>query len=598
MESKESITELDGLTFYYSFLSGSKKIMEHQRDLNKINVFPVADADTGTNMATTIRFIIDNTAPKESFKETVDSIAEAALDGARGNSGVILAQFFYGLSRSIGQDAKVLMHNFSAAVQQAVDYTYKAISKPVEGTILTVIRRWGAYISENVHKTLDYVKMFRDSYKVAHHTMENERMEILKNTNNVDAGAKGFVLFLEGINEFLRDRNIDSLQHLTQDIVLIEAEDETIPLEMGKFRFCTEAQLSGVNLDKDKIRARIEKWGDSLVVAGSEKKVRLHIHTDNPAEFFQDLYGYGDIVYQKADDMRRQFESAHHRKANIALVTDSACDLPQQLLDHYQIHMLPINIHFGKNHFLDKITITPNHFYDLVETSPDYPTTSQTNESLFLSTYSFLSSHYDSVIALNMSALLSGTYRNSASAAERIAAEHGKPITTLDSKTLSGSLGLIVLRTAQAIEAGMPHEEITKHVEEWIASSKLFVAVKTLKYMVRGGRVSAMKGAIANLLHIKPIITITEEGKTHNVSQAFSQKGLLKQIDKTVRKYVETHKVWNYCIVHAHNMPEALNYAADMEKIIGKPPAYIQDISPVIGVHAGWGTVAIGLLPE
>jgi len=440
--------------------------------------------------------------------------------------------------------------------------------------------------------------MFHDSYKVAHHSMENERMDILKNTNNVDAGAKGFVLFLEGINEFMRDRNIESLQHLTQDIVLIEAEDETIPLEMGKYRFCTEAQLSGTALDKDKIRARIEKWGDSLVVAGSEKKVRLHIHTDNPAEFFQDLYGYGDIVYQKADDMRRQFESAHHRKAKIAIVTDSACDLPQQLLDHYQIHMLPINIHFGKNHFLDKITITPHHFYDLVETSPVYPTTSQTNESLFLSQYSFLSSHYDSVIALNMSANLSGTYKNSASAAQRIASEHGKPISVMDSKTLSGSLGLIVLRTAQAIEAGKSHEEVTGLIQEWIAKSKLFVAVKTLKYMVRGGRVSAMKGAIANLLHIKPIITITEEGKTHNFSSAFSQKGLLKKIDKTVEEFVAANKIWNYCIVHAHNMPEALNYAADMEKIIGKPPAYIQDISPVIGVHAGWGTVGIGLLPE
>ncbi|OHD55606.1 MAG: hypothetical protein A2Y33_13300 [Spirochaetes bacterium GWF1_51_8] len=597
MNHHETITEMDGKTFYYSFLSGSKKLMEHQSDINKINIFPVPDADTGTNMASTMRFIIDNTQAHDSFKVTVDSIAEAALDGARGNSGVIFAQFFYGLSQSIGHDAKIVMSNFAAALRKAVDYTYEAISKPAEGTILTVIKRWVNYISENVHKTLDYVKMFRDSYAVAHHTMENERMDAMRKANVVDAGAKGFVLFLEGMKEFLHKRDTQALEHLNQDIVLLEQKEET-PLEMGEFRYCTEAQLQGEALDKNKIRARIEKWGDSLVVAGSEKKVRIHIHTDNPAEFFQDLYGYGDIVFQKADDMRRQFESAHHRKAKIALVTDSACDLPQQLLDHYQVHMLPINIHFGKNHFLDKITITPNHFYDLVEESPVYPSTSQTNESLFLSAYSFLSSHYDSVISLHMSGNLSGTYHNSAKAAERIIGEHGKTISAIDSKTLSGSLGLIVLRAAQAIEAGMSHEELTRLIPEWIAKSELYVAVKTLKYMVRGGRVSAMKGAIANLLHIKPIITIDKDGKTENVSKAFSQKGLLRKIDKMVREYVKTHKIWTYSIVHAHNMPEALNYAADMERIIGKPPAYIQDISPVIGVHAGWGTVAVSLMAE
>ena len=142
----------------------------------------------------------------------------------------------------------------------------------------------------------------------------------------------------------------------------------------------------------------LEKFGNSIVIAGSDRMRRLHVHTDTPAELFNDLRKTGTLAFQKADDMVRQSDVVYNRKWKIALVTDSTCDLDKDLIDKYQINMLPININFGENHYLDKITIQPEQFYTLLKENKDYPKSSQVNEKAFTNLYSHLASHYDSVI--------------------------------------------------------------------------------------------------------------------------------------------------------------------------------------------------------
>ena len=131
--------------------------------------------------------------------------------------------------------------------------------------------------------------------------------------------------------------------------------------------------------------------------------------------------------------MIRQSEAVYRKKWNIALVTDSTCDLSKELIDFYQINMLPININFGENHYLDKVTIQPEQFYKLLDESPDYPKSSQVNEATFVSTYSHLASHYDSIIAIHLSDKLSGTYNSSLNAARSVSRSFNKPIAVINS---------------------------------------------------------------------------------------------------------------------------------------------------------------------
>jgi fatty acid kinase/fatty acid kinase fatty acid binding subunit len=412
----DQLFEIDGRKLYYGFLAGTFNVIRNQQDINKINVFPVPDGDTGTNMAATMRHIIDQVKPHPSFKKTADSIAVAALDGARGNSGIIFAQFLHGFNEKV-QELKgqtINVKKFAATLKNALSHAYKAIDTPVEGTIITVLREWADYI-DSIKETLDdFFKLFPASLEVAQKALKKtpQQLSILKRFKVVDAGGQGFVYFLEGITEFFKEPNLKKYLIFKSAPITEEHKVEVVAPEHLSYRFCTEALLQQVEqkpLEKETIRDAIKDLGDSLVIAGGVKKRRVHIHTDQPTSFFYALKDFGSLTFQKVDDMVKQYDVVHRRKWNIALVTDSSCDLPKDILDRFQIHQVPINLHFGSNNYLDKVTITPKHFYSLLDQSPQFPTSSQPNITTFRNLYSHLSAHYDSVIALHLSHQMSGT---------------------------------------------------------------------------------------------------------------------------------------------------------------------------------------------
>ena len=398
------VLQIDGRFLYYAFVSGGIRILQNQAEINRINVFPVQDKDTGTNLASTIRAVIDNIKPHRSYKTTVENIADAALIGARGNSGVIFAQFLYGLSKETNDKRIISFHEFVDSVKRSIPYIYEAIANPVEGTMLTVIKDWSNFLDSKKEQVSDFTKLIFDSLDELQRSLieTTSKLKVLNQFHFVDAGAKGFVLFMEGVIDFIKNRNIRNLMvHTQEPISLIHSEDMLD--EEIEHRFCTEAILKNIHISKSELKEMLAQTGDSVVVAGSEDTCRIHVHTNEPAQLFHQLKDTGTITFQKVDDMVRQHEVVNKRKWNIALVTDSTCDLSQELLDHYQIHMVPINLNFGDNHYLDKVTIHPEHFYELLETETAFPTTSQINERSFTNLYSHLASHYDAIIAIHLS---------------------------------------------------------------------------------------------------------------------------------------------------------------------------------------------------
>lgn len=591
------VQEINGKFLYYAFVAGGNQILQNQYEINEINVFPVRDKDTGTNLASTIRSVIDNIKPHKSYKTTVNKIAEAALMGARGNSGVIFAQFLYGLSKETQDKHVISLNEFAESVKRSIPYIYEAISNPVEGTILTVIKDWSEFIYKKKTLSHDFKKVLIDSLETAEKSLKEttSKLKVLNKYGVVDAGAKGFVLFIQGIIDFVKNRNIRDLANTTyQNISLIHTED--VLEEDIQHRYCTEAILKGLNIKKPELQKILGEAGDSVVVAGSEDICRIHVHTNKPAELFHELKNYSTITFQKVDDMVRQNEVVVNRKWNIAIVTDSTCDLPQDLLDYYQINMLPLNLNFGNNHYLDKITVQPEQFYDLLESEEEFPKTSQINEHAFTNVYSQLASHYDYIISLHLTGKFSGTYESSSKAAERIKKEFNTEIFSFDSRNLSGALGLLVLKTAQSIENGDSFESIKNKLPEWRENAKIFVSVRDLTYMIKGGRVSKPKGMIAKTLGLNPVISMDEEGNSLLFGKTFSQDASLKKIFKHISKISKGKKLWNYVVLHAHNENGANTTSQQMQEITGKKPLSIINISPVIGMHAGIGANAVALL--
>lgn len=588
---------IDGRALYYGFLAGANKIFQNQHLLNKINVFPVADADTGTNFASTMRSIIDMVEPNRDVKITADSLANAALIGARGNSGIIFAQFLYGFSTEIHPAEPLTVSNFAIALKESVKYAYQAITNPVEGTILTVIREWADFIYQVKDSINDFSLLLENSIDKAKHALEETKLKlkVLSMANVVDAGAKAFVLFLEGIIDLLK-QGIKIL-HTSYQANRVE-ELTAIVHDQITFRYCTEALISGSGIDHQKIRTQLLRMGDSLVVAGSPVKTRIHIHTDNPSEVYDRLIPHGKIVYQKVDDMVFQNTIASGVRPKIAILTDSTCDIPRSMLDEYQIHVIPLNVHFGDNYFLDGLSLSGKHFKKLFFSSKIYPSTSQPAIKDLMNRYSYLFTQYDSVISLHISSAMSGTWSNSRQAAYKIANENGKIATVIDSTKLSGSLGLLTLRAAQMALEDASHQEIVDAINQWKEKTYMFVSCTTTKYMVKSGRLSPTKGFVANALNIKPVIIVNHQGQTQEKGKSVSESGAIKKVIASIKHIIGTGEVWNYAITHFNNLKTAQRYSNELEKLTGKPPLFISEASPVLCINVGPGTVSVNILMQ
>lgn len=515
---------------YKSFMIGAKNVIQEKNGLNAINVFPVPDGDTGSNLASMMTTIIEKARLGVNTEETMQSIADAAIVGARGNSGIIFAQYIYGFSLGVKAD-NMTTDDFIQMVENASNHAYRAISKPVEGTMITLMRQFAKTLSTLKNASKNFIELLSKAYESLKEDLSKtpDLLPVLKENKVVDAGAKGFVHFVEGFLKAFKGEDVD-LSHITQDHV---EEMHVEHLEESEFRYCTEALVRGSNFNLEQIKKDLIIFGNSLVVAGTQKTVRIHIHTDTPEHIFSYFDdGNSQIVEQKVDDMKRQYETANHRKYPIALVTDSIADLPSELIESYQIHMVPISLMINEQNYFDKLTIRNERFYQIMDQKGVYPTSSQPNIKTLENLFSFLSTYHKEIIVLTVSQKMSGTYSVFVEAAKKFPDTR---IQVINSKQNSGAEGLLVLKAAELIDQGKSFDEVVEGVEKTIPQSRILVSVKTLKYMIRSGRLKKAKKVVAQALNLKPIISIDEHGEGIIFDKGFN----IRTVDKKILAHMK-----------------------------------------------------------
>lgn len=593
-------TTLDGHQLFEALLAGLHMVQRKQDYLNKINVYPVPDGDTGTNITATLSYALETAEVTDSAGETMSSIADAALVGARGNSGIIFAQFLSGLSEAMRDAQNVAKEHFVHAAENARLRAYEAVTRPKEGTMLTVMRAWAEALHHEADSAQSIAELLRKAGPALADSLEKTRdmLPQLKAAGVVDAGASGFVEFIAGAERFINGKVKAPFLARRMGSHKLSLGDKIELHESGevRFRYCTEALIAGQAIDREVLRSSLEPFGDSLIIAGTGEQVRIHIHSDQPAQVFASLTSTGRVVQQKVDDMLLQYEVAHRRKYPIAIVTDSTCDLPRELIDQYQIQIVPLHIIAGENEYLDKLTIDSEEFFDLADRSPQFPTSSQPSIGLFTRIFSYLSTYYDSIIAIHVGGGISGTVSTGAQAAKSL--DGAKQISVIDSRHISGSLGLIVLRAAEAVAAGKSHDEVVSEVESYIRKAQLLVSVHTLEYFVKGGRIKPMAGALGKLLNLKPIISVDAEGNPIRFGKAFSERRNVAKIVRMVARRHAESPLRCYAVVHGHDLEAGKYLAAKLEKELGFPPLFIEEIAPVLALHAGRGTTAVVSMQE
>jgi DAK2 domain fusion protein YloV len=280
-------------------------LKKYRRHLNAINVFPVADGDTGANMYLTVEAIIEELENNEfsTVEETAQLIARGSFMGATGNSGVILSQFFGGFSNSINNNDNVGAAEFSQAFVDGAAKAYEAVLNPQEGTILTVIRESADAASKAAQNGADFLEMLDISYDAAKKTLQNtpELLPVLKKAGVVDAGGQGFVYIMEGWLKTFKNEEID-VQEEQKEIEAIARDTE----EDDEYQFCTEFIIETDGLSAEKARTILSEYGGSLVVAKNNTMIRVHIHTNDPKTVIRTCKQYGGISRLKIDDMSKQ----------------------------------------------------------------------------------------------------------------------------------------------------------------------------------------------------------------------------------------------------------------------------------------------------
>jgi DegV family protein with EDD domain len=527
------------------------------------------------------------------MKHASGAVAESALLGARGNSGIILAQYLYGLSQEIGEEIRISTEQFGRAVKNAIHYAYEALSQPREGTILTVIKDWAENVFEHRTRFDDFHELLNHSLNAAKESLKRtkQKLQVLRESNVVDSGAQGFVYFIEGILNFIREGRVKNLKIL-EDPEILEVAHTELQLEDLKHRYCTECLIEGKAINIPTLKQAIDHLGDSVVLAGSNQKARLHIHTNQPAEVFSIARKSGDLLQQKAEDMYRQFKVTHSEHPPIALVTDSACDLPEEFIEAHNIHIVPVRVSFGPSTYIDKITITPEYFYQMLQTEPVHPQTSQPPPADFRNLYNFLLTHYESIISIHLPEINSGTYQNALNAANNFP---DRKISVIDGLSLSVGQGFTVRKAAELIAAGKSHEEVVVAVEQFKKQTQVFVSISNLKYLMRSGRVSKAKGIAAKILHIKPILNLDEYGKPQHCGKAFSKTGVTKKLIKQLQAFCKTKKGLQFAIAHAAAPETAQYYARRLQELFNLKKVEILPAAPVLGAHAGIGAAAIAI---
>jgi len=309
------IESLSGQDFREMFAFATTWLEKSASDIDALNVFPVPDGDTGTNMLLTMRSCIEEAyrAPDQSASAVAEAMARGALMGARGNSGVILSQIWRGLAQSLAEKELVTGEDLAEALHQASIVAYKGLSNPVEGTILTVIKEV-ASAAQATSQSGDLLSVLEAALTAASESVANtpSLLPVLREAGVVDAGGQGLYTILEGVTHYLKGE-AEQMQFRKPWIIasstpLVGRTSRMLAADEEPYGYCTEFLLKGHGLNPDKLRAKLEKKGQSLIVVGDESTVRVHIHTLDPGSVIHYVTSLGTLHQISARNMDEQHQ--------------------------------------------------------------------------------------------------------------------------------------------------------------------------------------------------------------------------------------------------------------------------------------------------
>lgn len=593
------IEYVNGRRYARAVAAGADWVLHTREKLNRLNVFPVPDGDTGTNLALSLSATaaaVRDTDERD-FGVVARTVAEASILGAKGNSGLIFAHWFLGMAQSVGDRAKVLSQELADAFADAAREVYEAVDKPVEGTILTVMRAAGEAAQESARAGRNVEGVLDDVIDAAESSLAEtpELLKPLKDAGVVDAGAQGYVNFMKGVRRALRgepppDLSIEDLEG--QSFEHPEGAEDDL-----SERYCTELICRGEGFDAKKLKKLFAEDGSYLLVAATTRVFKLHVHTNHPDRVFAKAEKLGTLAERKVDDMLKQREERSLSQAPVlghnaqpgtpAVVVDSTADLPESVRREHGIEMVPLQVLFGSRVFRDQVDLTTDEFYAKIGRG-ETATTSQPPPRAFVEAFDRIRNDRE-VIVVSLAESLSGTIKSARSATGL--SSHPR-IEVFDSRSASMGTGLMALGAARLAARGMPTEEVLTWLDRWARGTRIGFTCATLEHLKRGGRITAAQALIGGLLGFKPVL-LWDGSEVVNAGKVRTEAGAQKKVREVVTQGIAPGSRIRLGLIAAGEAP-AMEGAADairaqfdvVEEARGA-------FTGVIGAHTGPGTWGI-----
>jgi DegV family protein with EDD domain len=599
------VRRVDGPWLARLISGGAHWVCAHREELNRINVFPVVDGDTGTNMAATLRAVARSIAgvKEASLGEVSRAAAEGCLMGARGNSGMILCHIFSALSAGIGEQLEIEPRDLVLILRAAAAELYKTLETPVEGTILTVLRESTQPTSLETCREIG--ELVAALCREARASLERtpEKLEVLARAGVVDAGALGYVYFLEGMARAIQGLPLPNLG----EEIIVEGGRAKVHEETPHYRYCTEVVIESKGpLTTGRLKNLFRSKGDSLIPLLTGRLAKIHIHTNEPDEIFQLAGTIGSVVKTKVEDMRSQSHSMFSDEAvgadtgvaiRTRIVTDSTCDLPSEVLSQWGIQLVPLKVVFGDEMMRDRVDILPDEYLHRLTTSTVNPATSQPAPEDFsqaIRRVTPLLGDDHAVLVMVLSSKLSGTYNSAKLAIQR---HEENRIVLYDGGFASAPFGLLVLKAAELARRGLTVDEIVKELDEFKQRTNILFVLDTLEYMKRGGRISWGQAFLGGLLDLKPILEF-KDGKLVARSKARGRTKAKEKVLEYLKQEIPTDRPVRFMLVHS-GRPDLM---APFEEFLGKnfqvSEIYSCAAGAVISTHTGPGAWGIAWMVE
>jgi DAK2 domain fusion protein YloV len=583
------IAYVDGPRLRRSLLAAADWVAAGRDELNRINVFPVPDGDTGTNMWMTLRAVAHalrdlGDAP---LSQVTEAMAQASIRGARGNSGLMLSQFLLGLKEGLGTLAQATSADLARAIRAGFDRINGSLDEPVEGTILTVARE-AADEAERAASERDVGVFVRRLVARTETALARtpELLETLRRAGVVDAGAKGFVRFLDGVKRLIEEGALaeGAVDRMEQP----DAAARTEVAAANDYRFCTEILVR----ERERafpavsdVRHALRQLGASIVVLQNADLLKAHVHTDTPDAVFALGAQWGVVEQTKAEDMRAQHRALQEKRA-LAFVTDTACDLPDSVIFEHGIGLVPTQLIIGERTYRDRLELTPAEFFQRLRAGDD-ASTSQPAPEAFQETFVDTLRTAERVVAVVLSKALSGTFASAERAAKAV--DSGRVI-LVNSRGASLTEGMLVLRGLELAAEGWEGPAIARELDRVRDQSGGIFTVDNLARLIRSGRVGRLRGWLGTKLDVKPIMALTRDGRAEPVDRARGREAARTRILARLEQALTPRPALLRLGIAHGDIPEfAAELGAELAERYQVKEILVSPITPVIAAHTGIG---------